>query len=62
VEYALQRRQVEETEQMDTNKETVHGVANIVRDEEGAVGYIFAWLLGVPASVLFLIFLVRGCN
>ena len=30
--------------------------------ENGAVGYIFLWLLGVPASVLFLIFLLRGCN
>lgn len=30
--------------------------------EEGAIGYIFAWLLGVPASVLFVIFLLRGCN
>ncbi len=32
------------------------------RDDTGAVGYILAWLLGVPASVLFLIFLMRGCN
>ena len=30
--------------------------------EDGAVGYIAAWLLGVPASVLFVIFLLRGCN
>jgi hypothetical protein len=30
--------------------------------EEGAVGYIFLWLLGVPASVLFAIFVLRGCN
>ena len=30
--------------------------------EDGAVGYIFMWLLGVPASVLFVIFLLRGCN
>jgi hypothetical protein len=30
--------------------------------EQGAVGYILAWLLGVPASLLFLIFLLRGCN
>ena len=31
-------------------------------DENGAVGYIVMWLLGVPASLLFLIFLLRGCN
>ena len=30
--------------------------------EEGAIGYILAWLLGVPASLLFLIFLLRGCD
>jgi hypothetical protein len=31
-------------------------------DERGAIGYIFMWLLGVPASVLFVIFLLRGCT
>jgi hypothetical protein len=30
--------------------------------EQGAVGYILLWLMGVPASVLFLVFLVRGCT
>ena len=30
--------------------------------EEGAIGYILMWLLGVPASVLFVVFLLRGCN
>ena len=32
------------------------------QDETGALGYILAWFLGVPASVLFLIFLLRGCD
>ena len=31
-------------------------------EEEGAVGYILLWMMGVPASILFLIFFVRGCN
>jgi hypothetical protein len=31
-------------------------------DEQGAIGYILMWLLGVPASLLFVIFLLRGCN
>jgi hypothetical protein len=35
---------------------------NPIADEEGAIGYIAAWLLGIPASVLFVIFLLRGCN
>lgn len=28
--------------------------------QEGKVGYILAWLLGVPTSLLFVIFLIRG--
>ena len=31
-------------------------------DDAGAMGYILAWLLGVPGVVLFAIFLLRGCN
>jgi hypothetical protein len=30
--------------------------------EEGAIGYILLWVMGVPASILFVIFLLRGCN
>jgi hypothetical protein len=30
--------------------------------ETGAIGYILLWLMGIPASVLFLIFLVRACT
>jgi len=30
------------------------------QNESGRIGYIIAWVLGVPASVLFMIFLVRG--
>jgi hypothetical protein len=32
------------------------------REEKGAAGYIFLWLMGVPASVLFVIFVLRGCH
>jgi len=31
-------------------------------NQEGKVGYILAWLLGVPIPVLFVIFLLRGCT
>ena len=31
-------------------------------DDQGAIGYIVAWFLGVPAVVLFAIFLLRGCT
>jgi hypothetical protein len=34
----------------------------LILNEDGVVGYAVAWLLGVPASILFLIFLLRGCN
>jgi hypothetical protein len=30
--------------------------------ERGAIGYIVLWLMGVPASLLFLFFLMRGCT
>ena len=33
-----------------------------LRQENGAVGYILLWALGVPASVLFIIFLMRCCT
>jgi hypothetical protein len=33
-----------------------------MQPEDGAAGYIFLWLMGVPASVLFVIFLMRGCT
>jgi hypothetical protein len=31
-------------------------------DQQGKVGYILLWLLGIPIPILFLIFLLRGCN
>jgi hypothetical protein len=34
----------------------------VITDETGAIGYILLWLLGVPATLLFLVFLLRGCN
>ena len=47
---------------VDNRDLTVKTRKTLLNDEEGAVGYILAWFLGVPASVLFLIFLLRGCN
>jgi hypothetical protein len=32
------------------------------RIEEGKVGYILLWLLGIPIPILLLIFLLRGCT
>ena len=33
-----------------------------IDDERGAIGYILLWLLGVPAGLLFIVFLMRGCT
>jgi hypothetical protein len=30
--------------------------------QEGKVGYILLWFLGVPIPILFVIFLLRGCT
>lgn len=30
--------------------------------QEGKIGYILLWLLGVPLPILFVIFLLRGCS
>jgi hypothetical protein len=35
------------------------GIA-LTKDEYGRIGYLIAWLFGVPVSVLFIIFLIRG--
>jgi hypothetical protein len=32
------------------------------RHEQGKIGWILLWLLGVPIPVLFLLFLLRGCT
>ncbi len=31
-------------------------------DQQGRIGYILLWLLGVPIPVLFLFYLLRGCT
>ena len=38
------------------------GARERLQQEDGAIGYIALWILGVPASVLFVIFLLRGCT
>lgn len=30
--------------------------------QQGKIGYAILWLIGVPIPLLFLIFLLRGCN
>lgn len=30
--------------------------------QEGKLGYILAWAIGVPIPILVLVFLLRGCH
>ena len=30
--------------------------------QQGRVGYVLLWLLGVPIPILLLIYLLRGCS
>ncbi len=30
--------------------------------QQGKVGYILLWALGVPIPILFLIYMLRGCS
>jgi hypothetical protein len=32
------------------------------QQQKGAIGYIILWALGIPVSVLAVIFLLRGCT
>jgi hypothetical protein len=44
-----------------TNKEPMRIILRR-KMEEGKIGYILAWALGIPIPILLLIFLIRGCN
>ena len=35
---------------------------NDPQHQQGKIGYILLWLLGVPIPLLFLFFLIRGCT
>lgn len=30
--------------------------------QKGAIGYVLAWLLGVPIPILIIVALLRGCS
>jgi hypothetical protein len=32
------------------------------QEQKGAIGYILLWAMGIPVSVLLVIFLLRGCT
>lgn len=32
------------------------------KKEEGKIGWILLWLLGIPIPILLILFLLRGCT
>ena len=34
----------------------------ILKDQQGKVGWILLWALGVPIPILAILFLMRGCT
>jgi hypothetical protein len=41
-------------------KSTNDQILQVLASQNGRIGYLIAWLLGVPVSVLVIIFLLRG--
>jgi len=33
-----------------------------MRSQEGKLGYVIAWLIGIPLPILIIVFLLRGCQ
>lgn len=48
---------------VDDRKTTSRGPAQpLPRGQQGRIGWILLWLLGVPLPVLLALFLLRGCT
>lgn len=45
---------------LESNQQTEGALS--LNENGSALPYIFGWLMGVPGSVLFLIFLFRSCG
>lgn len=42
------------------NEKRLALVKSPMAGEEGKIGYLIAWILGVPAWILLLVFLIKG--
>jgi hypothetical protein len=51
-----------ETTVRDGKERGLMKLSNMMESQEGKMGYILLWLLGIPIPVLILIFLLRGCD
>jgi hypothetical protein len=43
-------------------RQRISALSRSWQDRRGKIGYILAWLLGVPIPILLVIFLLRGCT
>lgn len=50
------------TEQNKNTTAAESKISKIIYNENGKAGYILLWALGVPIPLLFVIYLLRGCN
>lgn len=41
---------------------TSRNISAFKNRQEGKMGYILLWLLGIPLPILFFVFLLRGCD
>ena len=46
---------------MNENEQSERGIA-MRNSEEGKIGWILLWLLGIPIPILLVLFLLRGCT
>ena len=37
-------------------------IVKLIREENGQVGWIVLWLIGIPIPVLLALFVLRGCT
>jgi hypothetical protein len=49
------------TEYRDVSR-VLHKRSTTMKMQEGKMGYLLLWLVGVPIPILLLFFLLRGCN
>jgi hypothetical protein len=33
-----------------------------MKKQQGKIGYVLAWALGVPIPILLIVYFLRGCN
>ena len=46
----------------DARKQLIRRWSSTPLRQQGKIGYILAWLIGVPVPILILVYLLRGCT